>query len=150
MKDTIEKTVAVQGDRVQALFADGNKRVQEMMQKSASSGTDMTEFSKGNAEAMLASIRIVATGAESLSREAGENAKKHFDSAAAMFKSFSAVKTPMELFQLQSDYAKASFDTAVAEASTFHGALANLASAAAQPLSDRFTVAAEKINAVAA
>jgi phasin family protein len=149
MNDTIEKTAEVQGERVQTLFADGDKRIQDAMQKSATFGTGMTEFSKGNAEAMLASIRVAATGAESMSREAGENAKKHFDSAAALFKSFCTVKSPTELFQLQSDYARASFDTAVSEVSTFRETFVKLASDAAQPLSDRFTGAAEKINASA-
>jgi phasin family protein len=150
MNETFQKTVENQGERVQALFADGNKRVKEAMQKSVVFGTDMNEFSKGNAEAVLASIRVVATGAESMSRDAGENAKKHFDSAAALFKSFSGVKSPVELFQLQSDYVKASFDTAVAEASTFRETFVTLASAAAEPLSDRFSGAAKKMKGLAA
>ena len=66
-----------------------------------------------------------------------------------MFKSFAAVKSPTELFQLQSEFAKSSFDSAVAEASKLSEAVVKLAGEIAQPISSRYAVAAEKLKAAA-
>jgi phasin family protein len=62
-------------------------------------------------------------------------------------KSMATVKSPSELFQIQSAYAKASFDGAVSEASKLTEAWMKLAGDVFQPLSTRYALAAEKIKA---
>ena len=81
--------------------------------------------------------------------ESAELGRKNFETAQAAFKSFAAVKTPTELFKLQSDYAKSSFDTFVAESSKNAEAALKLAGDIFQPLSNRFAVAAEKFKTAA-
>ena len=63
---------------------------------------------------------------------------------------FAAVKSPTELFQLQGEYAKASFDSAVAEASKLSETMMKFAGEIAQPLSNRYALAAEKIKTTVA
>ncbi|RYE57725.1 MAG: phasin family protein, partial [Rhizobiaceae bacterium] len=75
--------------------------------------------------------------------------KKSFETASATMKSLAAVKTPTEMFQIQSDYAKSSFDSAVAEASKFSEAWLKLAGEVFQPISSRYALAAEKIKTAA-
>ena len=87
--------------------------------------------------------------AEDLGAEAAAYGKKSFETATGAFKSFAAVKSPTELFQLQSDYAKSSFDTLVAESSKLTESWVKLASDVIQPLSSRFAVAAEKVKSAA-
>ncbi|MFX7060050.1 phasin family protein, partial [Acinetobacter baumannii] len=67
----------------------------------------------------------------------------------AALKSFASVKSPTELFQLQSDYARSSFDALVAETSKTTEAMLKLAGEVFQPISNRFAVAAEKIKTAA-
>ena len=140
----------IAAEKVQALFGDFNERAKTAFEKSAKIGEDLTELTKGNVEAIVASARVAAKGAEALTQEAADYSKKSFETATGALKSFAAVKSPTELFQLQSDYAKSSFDNAVAEASKLSEAWVKLAGEVFQPLSSRYAVAAEKLKASAA
>jgi phasin family protein len=133
-------------EKAQAMFGEFSGRVKTAFEKSTKMGEELVDFSKGNVEAVIASAKVAAKAAESLGQEAADYSKKNFESATAAFKSFAAVKSPTELFQLQSEYAKASFDSAVAEASKFSETMMKLAGEIAQPLSNRYALAAEKIK----
>ncbi|WP_294392492.1 phasin family protein [uncultured Sphingomonas sp.] len=134
-------------DKAQALFGDASNRFKTAFEKSGKMGEDMVEFAKGNVEAMIASARVAATASQTLSQEAADYGKKSLESATVAFKSFATVKSPTELFQLQSEFAKAQFDSAVAEASRLSETMMKLAGDIAQPLSNRYALAAEKIKA---
>lgn len=140
-------TPAETAEKAQAMFGEFSGRVKTAFEKSSKLGEDMVDFSKGNVEAVIASAKVAAKAAESMGHEAADYSKKNFETATAAFKSFAAVKSPTELFQLQSEYAKASFDSAVAEASKFSESMMKLAGEIAQPLSNRYALAAEKIKA---
>jgi phasin family protein len=142
-------TPAVAAEKVQAMFGGMNDRAKTAIEKSAKIGEEMAELTKGNVEAIVASGKVAAKGAEAMTQEAVEFSKKNFETVTAMFKSFAAVKSPTELFQLQSDYAKSSFDSAVAEASKLSEAWVKLAGEVVQPISSRYAVAAEKLKAAA-
>lgn len=145
---TITKdSVAENADKVQAMFGDMSSRFKAALEKSQKLGEELVELTKGNVEAVVASARVAAKGGETIGQEVGEYGRKSLESAVATLKSFASVKSPTELFQIQSDYAKASFDAAVAEASKLSESLLKLAGEAAQPLSSRYAVAAEKIKA---
>jgi phasin family protein len=109
----------------------------------------MNDFAKGNIEAMVESGRITAKGLEAVGQDAAEYGRKSFESATAAMKSMATVKSPTELFKLQSDFLRGMFDGYVAETSKNTEAMLKLAGDAAQPLSNRFAVAAEKVKAAA-
>ena len=137
-------------DKFQSLFGDVNERAKTAVEKGSKIAEDLTELTKGNVEAFVASSRVATKGAESMSQEAAEYGKKSFESATGAFKSFAAVKSPTELSQLQSEYAKTSFDSLVAEASKVSESMLKLLGEIAQPLSSRYAVAAEKIKSATA
>lgn len=143
--ETIETNVA----KAQAFFADFNDRAKVAFEKSAKLAEEATEFAKGNVEAVVESSKIAAKGLESFGQDAAEYSRKSFETATAALKGMSAVKSPTELFKLQSDFFKTSFDSYVAEASKNTEALMKLAGEAAQPLSNRVAVAAEKAKLAA-
>jgi phasin family protein len=136
-------------EKVQSMFTEMNDRAKTAMEKSAKVGEEITEFTKGNVEAFVASAKTAAKGAETLGQEAAEYGKKSFESASTAMKSMATVKSPTELFQIQSEFAKASFDGAVSEVSKFTEAWMKLAGDIFQPLSSRYALAAEKIKAAA-
>ena len=143
-------TVTTPGEGIekgQAMFGDMTARFKTAFEKSAKIGEELVDFTKGNVEAFVASARVAAKASESLGQEAAEYGKKHLESATAAFKSFASVKSPTELFQLQSEYAKSAFDSAVAEASRVSESLMKVAGDIAQPISNRYAVAAEKFKA---
>ena len=83
----------------------------------------------------------------------GQNAasylKTSYESATGAFRLLSGVKSPAELFQLQSDFARASFDAFVAETSRSTETALKLAGEIAQPISNRVALAVEKAKTVA-
>ena len=148
--DTLKTNSDAATDRVQAIFGDVNGRAKTAIEKSSKLFEEMTEFTKGNVEAIVASGRVAAKGAETLGQEAAEYGKKSFEQASATFRSFSGVKSPTELFQMQSEYARTSFDAIVAESSKLSESFLKLAGDIAQPLSSRLAVAADKVKSAAA
>lgn len=145
MTDTTAFTAGA--EKAQALFSDFNARAKTAAEKSARIVEELTELGKGNVEALVASGKIAAQGAEALGAEAAAYGKSSFEKASGAFKSFTTVKSPVELFQLQSEFAKSSFDAMVAESSKLTESMVKLAGEVMQPLSNRFAVAAEKVKA---
>jgi len=141
--------MATTTETTQAAFSDFSNRFKSAFEKSTKLNEELVDFAKGNVEAVIASARVAAKAGELLGQEAAEYGKKNFESATTAFKSFATVKSPTELFQLQSEFAKASFDSAVAEASRVSEALMKVAGEIAQPLSNRYALAAEKIKSAA-
>lgn len=143
---TSTKAVA---EKVKTMFTEMNDRAKAAMEKSTKVGEELTEFTKGNMEALVASAKTAAKGAETLGQEVAEYSKKSFETASAAMKSMATVKSPSELFQLQSEFAKSSFDGAVSEASKLSEAWIKLAGDVFQPLSSRYALAAEKFKSAA-
>ena len=131
------------------ILTDLNARTKTAFEKSAKFGEDFAELAKGNLEAVAESAKIAAKGAETIAQGAADYTKKNFETATAAMKRYSSVKSPAELFQLNSELAKSSFDSAVAEASKMSEAFTKLAGEIFQPLSNRYTITAEKLKASA-
>ena len=135
--------------KAQALFADWNDRTKAAVEKSTKLVEEANEFAKGNLEDVVESSRSAAKGFETLGQDAAEYGRKSFESATAALKTLATVKSPTEFFKLQSDFVRGAFDSYVAEASKNTEAVLKLAGDAAQPLSNRFAVAAEKVKTAA-
>jgi phasin family protein len=149
-QETAKKFTVDASERVQALFGEVSERAKGAYEKSVKLGEELTDFQKGNVEAIVESSKLAAKAAESLGQEAADYARKSFESSSAAFKTFASAKSPTELFKLQSDYMKSSFDAAVAESSKVTEAWLKLAGEITQPLSNRFAVAVEKAKTNAA
>ncbi len=135
--------------RVETLVADTSAKTREAMEKSVKAAEEVTAFSKGNVEAIVASGKITAKGLKSIGEDTMEFSRKSFEDATSTAKKFAAIKTPAELFQLHGDYVRSSFDTMVAQASKNSEALIKLAGESFQPISNRFAEAATKIKTAA-
>ena len=146
---TMETTIENNTFKAQAFFSDFNDRTKAAVEKSTKLVEEANEFAKGNLEAVVESSRIAAKGFETLGQDAAEYGRKSFESATAALKTLATVKSPTEFFKLQSDYVRGAFDSYVAEASKNTEAVLKLAGDAAQPISNRFAVAAEKVKTAA-
>jgi phasin family protein len=146
---TIENAAQDTAAKTQAFFGDAQARTQATMEKSAKLFEDMVAFNKGNLEAVVESSKIAAKGAESLGQGAADYAKRSFETATQTLQTLSSVKSPTEFLKLQSDFARSAFDSMVAQTSRSTETMMKLAGEIAQPLSNRFAVAAEKMKTVA-
>jgi phasin family protein len=111
--------------------------------------TELTDFAKGNVEALMASAQVATTGAQALGQGAADYGRKSFESATATMKTLGSVKTPADLFQIQSDFAKSYFESAIAEGTKMRESLMKLAGEVTEPISKRAALAVEKIKTVA-
>jgi phasin family protein len=137
-------------DRVQAVFGDANERAKSAFERNARFAEELTEFTKGNVEALVASTKVAAKGVENLGQEVAELSRKSFEEASAALRGFSEIKSPTDFFRLQTEFARGQFDTLVAESAKMSEAMIKLAGDVAQPITNRYTVAAERVkNAVA-
>lgn len=137
-------------DRVQAVFGDVNARAKTAFERNARFAEELTELSKGNVEALVASTKVAARGVETIGQEVAEISRKSFEEASAALRGFAEVKSPTDFFRLQGDFARGQFDSFVAESAKLSEAMIKLAGDVAEPLTSRYSVAAEKVKAAVA
>lgn len=136
-------------DRFQTAFSDINERAKEAMEKNVRIVEEMTDLTKGNVEAFVASSRAAAQVFETLGREAADYGRRSFEEASAALKGFAEVRSPTDFFRLQSDYARSAFDSLVAEGSKLSETVIKMAGEVAEPVTSRYAVAAERVKNVA-
>jgi phasin family protein len=130
-------------------ISDAQAKAKAAYDKSAELAAEMTEFAKGNVEALVESGKVYAAGVQDLSKSYVEEARSAYETLTADAKEFAAVKTPLEFFQLQSKLARRNFDAMVAYGSKNTDAVIKLASESFAPISGRISLAAEKISKAA-
>lgn len=146
----MKKETAQVADRLQAVFGDVNERARTQIERNTRIAEELTELSKGNVEAMVASTKVVAKGLETVGQEVAEYSRKSFEGASAALKSFTEVKSATDFFRLQSEFARTQFDGFVAESSKLSETMIKLAGDVAEPLASRYSVAAERVKAAVA
>ncbi len=147
---TIKTAAEDMQTRATAAFGEMNTRAKDAMSKGTKAIEELVEFSKGNVEALVASGRVAAKGAEEIAKYSAEYGRTSVEKANATAKQFAAVKSPTEFFQLQGDVAKQTLDALVAEGSKFTESYLKLLGEIAQPISNRVAVAAEKVKSTVA
>ncbi len=153
MTDAMEtaKTYAEEAKtRIQSAVSDMNEKAKVAMEKSAKAMEELSELTKGNFDAVVESSKIAAKGVEAFGQEAVEFSRKSFEKSSSTFKSFAAVKSPAEFFQLQSELLSAMLDSFAAEAAKSSETLLKLAGEVSQPISNRVAIVSEKVKALAA
>ena len=134
----------------QSLFADANERSQDLVKRGQKVAEELTDLTRANVEAVVEASRVATEGARSISRNVIASNRDGVEQAADAIRSLAEAKSPTEYLQLQSDFARASFDRAVAETSKLTESLVKLAGEAFQPLSNRATANAERFNTLVA
>jgi phasin family protein len=150
VQETAEKFTADATARATEMFGDVSARAKTAMEKGSKGLEEMVEFSKGNLEAVVASGRVAAKGAQDIAKYSAEYGRKSIEEANATAKKFAAVKSPTEFFALQSEVAKTQLDALVGEASKFTEGYMKLVGEIMQPMQNRYAVAVEKVKTAVA
>ena len=112
-------------------------------------GTEMTseavEFGKGNVEAFVESSRILVSGLQDLGRTYADEARTAAETMQDDMRKLTSAKSPTEMLQLQGEIARRNFDAMVATASRSTEAMIKLANEAFAPVSNRMSLAADKV-----
>jgi len=127
-------------------FANVKGRIDEAVKRY----DELTTFGKDNVEAFVAAGNAAAKGVESLTSELLTLSKSNLEESLAAGKAIMGAKTLQEMFDLQTTFARSSFDKLMAQ-TTKMGELATKATKDTfEPLSGRVNLAVEKFAKVAA
>jgi phasin family protein len=130
----------------QSLFANVGDRGQEAARRTQQVSENFADLARGNVEALVESSRVAAEGARSIGQDVIAKGREGVEEAAGAIRTLAEAKSPTEFVQLQSEIARASFDRLVAESSRLTESMVKLAGEAIQPLSNRASANAERIN----
>jgi phasin family protein len=131
------------------VLADVQTRAKTAFAKTGEFTAEATEFAKANVEAVVESGKIFVTGAQELLKDNIETGKTVFETVTEDAKKVAAVKSPTELMQLQGEIARRNFDAMVSYGSKRTEAWVKLTNEAFAPISNRVSVAVEKISKAA-
>jgi len=134
----------------QTIFSEANERSQDLVKRSQKVAEELAELARANVEAVVEAGRLATQGARTIGQDVVAKQRDGFEAAADAIRSLAEAKSPTEYLQLQGDFARASFDRAVAESSKLTESLVKLAGEAFQPLSNRASANAERFNTLVA
>ena len=150
IKDTIMATAKTDFTATaKEMAADVQTRVKTAYAKAGEFAAEAGEFNKANLDAVVEGGKIFFAGAQDLVKSDVETGKTVVETVTADAKKMVAIKSPTELFQLQGELARRNFDAVVGYGSKRTEALVKLYNDAFAPISNRVSVAAEKISKAA-
>jgi phasin family protein len=128
-------------------LAAGNSAFKESLEKSIAAITEMNAHSRKNLEAMIASATAAAKGAETVGARAMAFSKKSMEDQVAAAKALASAKSIQEAVELQTGFAKAAFDTLVAEVNEMSETVSTSVKDAMSPINERVTALVERVQA---
>jgi phasin family protein len=152
--ETVKATVTQFNESAEAAMTNGKAAMEQVtaqakdaVESSMKSLDEMTEVARGNVEALLASARVAAAGFETLAAHLSEVSRKSFEATTTTARAMTSAKTPNELFQMQSDFAKAQFDSAVSEFSKLTEMMVKMSGEVMEPVQNRVAITTDKMKA---
>lgn len=133
---------------LQDAMTEAQAKAKAAFEKSTSVLGEVTEFTKGNVEACVASGKILAEGVQGIGSELVAEGRTAFETMTGDIKELAAAKSPTDFFKIQGDMVRKNFDSAVAYSSKNSEAMLKLFSDSFAPLSGRMSIAMEKARSV--
>ena len=96
-------------------FGTGKEQIEKLSANALKAYEEFQAFSKGNYDAYVAASAVVAKGAETIGKSVIEFTKQSMKAGAQTAMALLGSKTLREAVDVNSDFAKQSFDKAVAE-----------------------------------
>lgn len=134
---------------LQDAIADVQGKAKVAFEKGTASLGEVSEFTKGNVEALVESGKIFAAGAQNLGSTYVADSRSAFETLTADVKELASAKNPTDFFKLQGDLARRNFDTAIAATSKNSEAMLKLITEAFAPISGRVSLAVDTIKKAA-
>ena len=135
--------------QVEEFTAEAKKSMEEGVTKMTQGFEEASKFGQDNVEALVATSKIVAKATEDMNAEIAAFSKKSYEDGLAAAKEITAAKSVSEFFEMQTAFAKSSFETFVSEATKLNEMYSVAAKDAFAPLNDRFEAAAAKVKTTA-
>lgn len=147
--DKAKDNAAAGAANVKSMTAEAQSRTTDAMHKGMKFVEEVNDFTKGNVEAMVEASKIAARGAEDIAKYTADYARGSVEKANERARRVASVKSPTELLQLQSEFAREAMDSIAQETSKFAEGYLKLLGEIAQPFQNRMALAAEKMKTAA-
>jgi len=115
----------------------------EAMEQSLKTVDSITEMARGNVDALLESSRLASGGFQAIARDVAEYSKQSMERTTSAARTLSTAKTAPELIQLQSEFARAEFASAIAEISKLSQKMFKTMTVVFEPLQKQAMAAAQ-------
>ncbi len=125
------------GDPVDPEPAPKHTRMEKVMKTTE----EFFAFGQGNFEAVVKAGQIWATGLQDLSKQMAADAQANLDETMAAFKAMSGVKTLKDAIDMQTGFARSTFEKSMTETGKLTDASLKLAEQAMAPITARVTTA---------
>ncbi|GGY94452.1 phasin family protein [Novosphingobium colocasiae] len=133
---------------MQDAITEAQTKAKAAFDKSTSMLGEVSDFTKGNVEAIIESGKILAEGVQGLGTEIVSESRSAFETMTGDIKELAAAKSPTDFFKLQGDLMRKNFDSAVAYGSKSSETMLKLASDVIAPISGRVSLAMEKARTI--
>ncbi|MCJ2178453.1 phasin family protein [Novosphingobium album (ex Hu et al. 2023)] len=133
----------------QEAVTEAQAKAKEAFEKSTKALGEVSDFTKGNVEAVVESGKILAEGMQSIGSELVSEGRSAFETMTGDIKELAAAKSPTDFFKIQSEMMRKNFDSAVAYGSKNSETMLKLASDVFAPISGRVSMAMEKARSAA-
>ncbi|MFN3233705.1 MAG: phasin family protein [Alphaproteobacteria bacterium] len=127
----VKKAVGVARDRLE----DGVERVKAY-----------SSLNRDGVEAVVASGTVLQKGAQAVNAELAAISRRNVEDSMAAMKSITGVKSPTELFELQSDLMRASWDNMLADGNRIGELVSEYTKDAMEPINTQMKKAVEQIS----
>ena len=129
--------------------ADLQGKAKQAFAKSSEVLGEVSEFTKGNVEALVASGKILGAGLQELGKTYAEESKTAYETATADLKQLAEVKSPVDFVRIQTSILRRNLDRAFDIGGKRSEAVLKLASETIAPISARASLAVEKVKQAA-
>ena len=123
--------------------------ISQGMKTMMKSTEDFVAFGQANLEAFMKSGQIWSAGVQELTKQFATTAKASFEESVSTFKAISTAKSVKEAMELQTTFAKAALEKAMAESNKLTDASIKLTEQTLAPITARVTVAVETFGKAA-
>ncbi len=106
---------------------------------------EFTAFNQANLDAFMKASNVLVKGYEDIGKAYFKFAQASAEASAEAAKSMMSAKTLKEVVDLQSGYARSSFDTMVAEGTKLNEMSVKVANEAIQPIQTQFSKTMERV-----
>jgi phasin family protein len=143
---TIDATAGVETAQktVERLFGATKEQVEKASATAFKSYEELSKFSKENLDAYVAAGTTVAKGFEMIGKAWASFAQETFDASTQVAKALLTAKTLREAVDVQTDFAKTTFDKLVSEGTKATEISVKVANEAAEPINARLNATIEK------
>jgi phasin family protein len=144
------KTVKEGADAIEAALKNGSEAVKGGFDKALKGYDQLVAFGKDNAEAVIKSAAVAGKGFEAINTQVFTYSRQSVEEGVEVTKAVLAAKSVQEAIEIQTDYARAVFETYLAEMNKVRELALSTAKEAAEPLQARAAAIADLVQARAA